>query len=197
MASQPVGERIYLNLDNKLLIIKDTVVLKILEEGYKLAEGKTRTEKVKIASFGEIVEKLLEKNIIEEVKNPQSPGYYSRLFLVPKMEQNKWRCILVLHHLNNNFILEERFKMETGWMDTNREELCKGEYGTSLDFTNAYFHIPIHKSYRNFMRFCIMGNVLQFRVLLLAITNAHQIITKIIKAFLQKRVIKVSQYLDD
>ena len=59
----------------------------------------------------EALHQLLNKNAVELVQNPQSLGFYNRLFLVPK-PNNRWRPILDLSKLNN-FLKTQTFKMET------------------------------------------------------------------------------------
>ena len=48
----------------------------------------------------EALHQLLDKNAVELVQNPQSLGFYNRLFLVTK-PNNWWRPILDLSKLNN------------------------------------------------------------------------------------------------
>ena len=80
-------------------------------------------------------------------------GFYNRLFLVPK-PNNRWRSILHLSTLNT-FLDVESFKMETP--ETIRTSLQAGEWVTSIDFKDAYFHIPIHSQSRKYMRFHLQG----------------------------------------
>ena len=55
----------------------------------------------------------------------------------------------------NTFLNRESFKMETP--ETIRISLQSGEWVTSIDFKDAYFHIPIHSQSRKYMRFHIQG----------------------------------------
>ena len=68
--------------------------------------------------------------------NSKIPG----VFLIPK-PNNRWRLILDLRTLNT-FLNTETFKMETP--ETIRTSQQAGEWVTSIDFKDAYFHIPIH-----------------------------------------------------
>ena len=88
----------------------------------------------------EALQQLIDKNAVELVHNQTSLGFFNRLFLVPK--PNKWRPILDLSKLNL-FLKTEKFKMETP--ETIRTSLQKGEWVTSVDFKDAYFHIPIQE----------------------------------------------------
>ena len=93
-------------------------------------------------------EQLLERGVAvsdyqtggREVVVRSSLAFYNRLFIVLK-PNNKWRPILDLSKLNL-FLKSETFKMETP--ETIRLSLQQGEWVTSLDFSDAYFHIPIN-----------------------------------------------------
>ena len=100
----------------------------------------------------EALSQLINKNAVEPVDNPNSLGFYNRLFLVPK-PNNRWRPILDLSTLNT-FLNTGSF-METP--ETIRTSLQVGEWVTSIDFKDAYFHIPIHSQSRKYMRFHLQG----------------------------------------
>ena len=87
----------------------------------------------------------MSKNAVELVKNKKSLGFFNRLFLVSK-PNNKWRPILDLSKLNL-FLKAEKFKMETP--ETIRTSLQQGEWVTSIDLKDAYFHIPIQEQSRS------------------------------------------------
>ena len=61
--------------------------------------------------------------------------------------QHKWIPILDLSQLNL-YLSPGTFKMETP--ETIRLSLQRGKWVTSLDFSNAYFHIPINQRSRGF-----------------------------------------------
>ena len=67
--------------------------------------------------------------------------FCNRLCLVPKLN-NKWRPSLDLSTLNL-CLKTETFKMESP--ETIRFFLQQEEWVTPLDFSDAYFHIPINK----------------------------------------------------
>ena len=56
----------------------------------------------------------------------------------------------------NTFLNTESFKMETP--ETIRTSLQTGEWVTSIDFEDAYFHIPIHNQPRKYMLFHLQGS---------------------------------------
>ena len=81
-----------------------------------------------------------------------------------------------------------------------RLSLQPGECVTSLDFTNAYFHIPIGPNSRKFLRFHIQNQTFQFRALPLGLSTAPMeftILVKEVKLMAQGRNIRMHQYLDD
>ena len=95
-------------------------------------------------SLKEAIQTLLHKKTVEMVRVRASLAFFNRLFIVPKPNQ-KWRPILDLSALNK-FLSVKTFKMEIP--ETIRISLQQGEWVTSLDFRDAYFHIPIHPGSR-------------------------------------------------
>ena len=84
------------------------------------------------------------------------------------------------------------FKMETP--ETIRISLLQGEWVTSLDFSEAYFHIPIHP------RVSFQNQTYQFRALPFGLSTApieFICVVKEVKLMAQARVIRIHQYLDD
>ena len=113
---------------------------------------------------------------MELVQNQQSLGFFNRRFLVPK-PNNKWP-ILDLSKLNL-FLKVEKFKMETP--ETIRTSLQQGEWVTSIDFKDAYFHIPIQKQSRKYLRFHVEGRTCQFKALPFGLSTAPMGFTVVAK----------------
>ena len=169
----PVGARLQ-NFWKKWLDLRaGPRVAQILKEGYtlpfRIRPYLSRISTV-ISCYGnphrnlkllEALHQLMDKNAIELVHKQVSLGFFNRLFLVPK-PNNKWRPILDLSNLNS-FLKTEKFKMETP--ETIRTSLQKGEWVTSIDFKDAYFHIPIQEQSRKYLRFHIQGQTYQFKAL--------------------------------
>ena len=144
----------------------------------------------------EALYQLLTKNAVEPIATPKSLGFYNRLFLVPK-SNNWWRPILDLSTLNN-FLNTKSFKMETP--GTIRTSLQTGEWVTSIDFKDAYFHIIIHSQSRKYMRFHVQGWSYQFKALPCGLSTAPMeftVIAKEVKLMALQRGIRIHQYLDD
>ena len=92
----------------------------------------------------------------------------------------------------------ESFKMETP--ETIRTSLHSREWVTSIDFKDAYFHIPIHSQSRKYMRFHLQGRSYQFKALPFGLSTASMeftVVAKEIKLMALQKGIRTHQYLDD
>ena len=137
---------------------------------------------------------LLWKAAVEPA--PQSPGFYSRLFLVKKAS-GSWRPIIDLSTLNL-FITSSRFHMETPRSVLN--SIRPGDWMISLDLQDAYLKVPVHHDSRRFLRFVLDGKPFQFRVLCFGLTTAPQVFTRImapVSAILHRHGVRMLRYLDD
>ena len=144
----------------------------------------------------EALHQLIEENAVELVQNQKSLGFFNQLFLVPK-PNNKWRPILDLSKLNL-FLKAEKFKMETP--ETIRTSLQQGEWVTSIDFKDAYFHIPIQEQSRKYLRFHFQGQTYQFKAVPFGLSAApfeFTVIAKEVKLMATHKGIRIHQYLDD
>ena len=159
----PVGARLHQFWEKWEALGSSPKVVTMLREGYSLPfrfrPNLTRSPTVisnyvnphRQSQLLEALYQLTNKNAVEPVANQNSLGFYNRLFLVPN---NRWRPILDLSTLNT-FLNTESFKMETP--ETIRTSLQLGKWVASIDFKDAYFHIPIHSQSRKYMRFHIQG----------------------------------------
>ena len=166
--------QIWLNLGAGLKVVQ------ILNEGYTLP-FRTRPKLTRCPTVVscyvnphrnsyllEALHQLIDKNAVELVQNQTSLGFFNRLFLVPK-PNNRWRPILDLSKLNL-FLKVEKFKMETP--ETIRTSLQQGEWVTSIDFKDAYFHIPIQEQSKKYLRFHVQGQTYQFKALPFGLSTA-------------------------
>ena len=183
-------------------------VVQILKQGYTLPfQNRPKLSRVPtvVSSYAnlhrnsyllEALQQLIGKNAVERVHNQTSLGFFNRLFLVPK-PNNKWRPILDLSKLNL-FLKPEKFRMETP--ETIRTSLQQGEWVTSVDFRDAYFHIPIQEQSRKYLRFHVQGQTYQFKALPFGLSTApleFTVIAKEVKLMAGHRGIRIHQYLDD
>lgn len=140
---------------------------------------------------------LLEKGAIECVKSSdQSRGFYSTYFLVPKKDGG-FRPILDLRRLNQ-FIKVLRFHM-LRTADV-LQVVSEKDWFTSIDLKDAYFHVPVARHHRQFLRFAFEGQAYQFRVLPFGLSLAPRIFTRCVAAALsplQSRGMRILPYLDD
>ena len=142
------------------------------------------------------ITEMINKLALEEVKPPYGKGFYSRVFVVPK-PNGKWRPIIDLKRLNQ-YIKIPRFKMES--IQTVWTQLLPGNFAFSIDLTDAYFHVPVHPSYRKYLRIFYRGKVFQFRALPFGLSTAPYLFTKImseVKAIVHLQGIQLFLYLDD
>ena len=137
---------------------------------------------------------LLHKGAIKQA--PQTPGFYSRLFVAQK-DSGSWRPIIDLSTLNT-FIVSQRFHMETP--QSVLRSIRQGDWMISMDLQDAYLQVPIHPESRRYLHFT-MGEVpYQFRVLCFGLTTAPQVFTRLmapISAILHRYGIRILRYLDD
>ena len=114
------------------------------------------------------MKKLLDSHAIKEVTDPLCPGFYSRLFLVPKPD-GTFRPIIDLKKLNL-FLDIPLFKMET--LFSIIAALQPQEWITKIDLKDAYHYIPVHVNISKYFRFVITGKTYQFRVLPFGLSTA-------------------------
>ena len=150
----------------------------------------------KRTEFHQAVQKLLDKGAVEPVLDHQSPGFYSRLFLVPKKDGG-WRPVIDLSQLNR-FLKIPHFHMETtsGIMKALRPR----EWAVTLDLKDAYLHVPMSRASRKYLRFAFADKVYQFRALPFGLATAPLVFTKVaqaVVAHVHKRGIRMHAYLDD
>ena len=140
------------------------------------------------------LQNLLRKGAVESA--PQSPGFYSRLFLVKKAS-GSWHPIIDLSTLNG-FITSSRFHMETPRSVLNSTR--PGDWMISLDLQDAYLQVPVHHDSRRYLRFVVDEKPFQFSVLCFGLTTAPQVFTRImapVSAILHRHGVRMLRYLDD
>ena len=87
---------------------------------------------------------------------PSSRGYYSRLFVTPKVTGG-WRPVIDLSRLNRS-VLVSHFHMET--VQSVLHSLRPGDWMVSLDLQDAYLQVPVHPSSQHYLRFCVGDSIL-------------------------------------
>jgi len=208
-APPTVGGRLQKFVGNWRMITTDQWVLGTLERGLKwtfsqrprLSYGKhwlaAPRARAQLEPITQKVQDLLNQNAIEEVTDPESPGYYSRFFVVPKKAKGEWRPILDLSTLNTH-IQCPTFKMDTA--EKVRQASTRGQWATSLDLVDAYLHMPIAPTFRKYLRFVVGDKVYQYRVLPAGLNLAPWAWSRLIAAvreYAHRNNLRLFQYIDD
>ena len=188
-------------------ITNDPYVLSIVAKGYRLRftsppllrqtpwEIRSPQDPQEILGMWEQISLMLQKNAITEVP-PNSPGFYSNVFLVRKATGG-WRPVIDLKSLKSH-IHVPHFRMFT--TNSVLSSVQKGDYAFKIDLQDAYFHVPIHPSSRKYLRFAFENKVYQFRVLPFGLNTAPQVFTRLghtVSGYLHRQGISVIPYLDD
>ena len=82
----------------------------------------------------------------------------------------------------------------------HQDPLQQGEWVTSIDFKDTYFHIPIQEQSRKCLRFHIQGRAYQFKALPFSLSSApleFTVIPKEVKLMAIYRDLRIHQYLYD
>ncbi len=141
------------------------------------------------------VQEMLEKGALERIQD-DTAGFYSRMFVVPK-KNGKWRPIIDLSPLNKMIDIK-KFRMETP--ASVLQAVFRGQWMTSIDLTDAYFHIPIKQTSRKYLRFRFQGVTYQFTCLCFGISTAPLVFTQVMKPIANRahrEGIRLHQYIDD
>ena len=209
LPSVPVGGRLTQFLHHWEKFTTDVWVLSVIRGGLDLVFQERpplsdspipmsqTSDKEKFRLLSEEVQSLLLKRVTEEIPPTQStPGFYSRLFLVPK-KTGGMRPVIDLSILNS-YLSVPHFKMETN--RSIRACILPGMLTTKLDLSDAYFHVPISLASRKFLRFVWNNNVYQFLAVPFGLAVAPQVFTRVFQtviAHLHTLSIQAHSYLDD
>ena len=183
-------------------ITDDNWVLSLIRKGYRipfkerpiLSPDLTFFQQPLSLQLEEEVPSLLSKGAVEKII-PECPGYYSRIFLVPK-KNGKLRLIIDLSVLNH-FVYTETFKMETQRKVRNAST---ERLGVFIGSDGRLLHIPIHHRSRKYLRFTLRGRVYQFKALPFSLSTSPFVFTRpmiVIATFLRRRAVTLHPYLDD
>ena len=182
----PVGGRLSNFVEGWKRITNDPYILSIVAKGYRLRftsppllrqipwEIRSPQDPKEVLGMREQITLMLQKNAITEVP-PDSPGFYSNVFLVRKASGG-WHPVIDLKNLNAH-IHAPHFRMFTTSSVLSSVE--KGDYAFKIDLQDAYFHVPIHPSSRKYLRFALENRVYQFRVLPFGLNTAPQVFTRL------------------
>ena len=139
---------------------------------------------------------MLQKIEITEIP-PDTPGFYSNIFLVCKASEG-WRPVIDLKQLNAH-IYTPHFNIHTISSVLNTVER---DCTFKIDLQDVYFHILIHPDSRKYPCFTFENKVCQFRVLPFGLNTAPQVhvfihLGQTVAASLHRQGISVISFLDD
>lgn len=182
-------------------------VLSVLRRGYRIPLSAIPPLSPRTLSFtsylrdtnrdmalSEEIAALLRKEAVEEA--PLSPGYYSRVFVVPKASGG-FRPVIDLSHLNQ-YVKQSKFRMETP--RSVLAVISHNDWMVTIDLKDAYLQIPVHPASQRYLRFAWERRALQFRALCFGLSTAPQMFTRMmapVASELHKLGIRTHQYLDD
>ena len=122
----------------------------------------------------EYVTNMLASKAIERTDRPVCG---SIVFSVPRENSSKLRFILDVKRLIRN-IHCPKFKMTT--LTLVRQCLPPGAWFASIDLSEAYYHVPVHRSFRRYLAFRIGDQTYRFRAMPFGLCVAPRIFTKLI-----------------
>ena len=144
----------------------------------------------------ELVQKLLDKDVIEEV--PAGTLALHNLIFLRRKPNSSWRGITDTSPLNE-FLKVKKFTMETS--QVIRRALSEGLWATSVDFSDAYYHIPVHDDHKQFLAFQVGNTRYWFKATPFGLSPLPQVFTEIfsvLKVHARKTLkAMVFQYIDD
>ena len=123
------------------------------------------------------IDTLLAKGAIS-VSQHEEGEFISNIFVVEKKESGKFRVILNVKGLNE-FVEKHHIKMDT--LLSALALIEQGDWMTSIDFTDAYYSIPIDKEFRKFLKFEFEGVLYHYNVLPFGLSSAPRLFTKVLK----------------
>ena len=150
----------------------------------------------KHAAILDLLQQLLDKHVIEQVPSHVA-CLHNIVFLRPK-PNGTWRLILDVSALNR-FLRVKSFKMDSA--QVVRDALLPDTWATSVNWSDAYHHVPMHPNYVDFLAFQYAGTRYRYRCCPFGLSPLPQVFTEIclpLKAHVRDTWhVHVFQYLDD
>ena len=124
------------------------------------------------------------------------PRVFQPAIFSPKTQQQ----VETYPRLKQSQPLPQGGEIQNGDTGNYQDILQQGEWVTSIDFKDAYFHIPIQEQSRKYLRFNVKGQTYQFKALPFGLSTApleFTVIAKEVKLMAIHKGIRIHQYLDD
>ena len=123
--------------------------------------------------------------------------FFNIVFLRPK-PNGSWRLILDVSRLNE-FLVVNKFSMDT--TQVIRRSMPENSWATSVDFSDAFHHLPIHRNFRHFLAFQVGRRRFQYCACPFGLSPIPQVFTELclpVKVFARQAwQCTVFQYIDD
>lgn len=128
-------------------------------QGYRIpfTVAPTLTSPDKAAKYAAPEEDALHKKWNQLVQNGQaevildnSPGFYSKSFIIPKKAPGEWRLISDLRQLNT-YVLH--YKKKAPGLSCILPMIRRNDLLSVFDVKDGYFNVPIHPEHRCYFRF--------------------------------------------
>ena len=139
--------------------------------------------------------KLLQKGVLI-LADPQTPGFYSHIFTIPK-KNGEQRLIINLKGLNQ-CVPHVHFKMEN--IQQLQDMLLPKDWMVKIDLKEAYYSVPIHPQSQDLLRLWWDGKPFKFTRLPFGLSSAPRTFTKLLKpvvAFLREQGVRLIIYIND
>lgn len=149
----------------------------------------------KAMALNEKVQELLQKQVIE-IMPENEMGHFNLVFLRAK-KSGGWRLILDVSPLNQH-LRYEYFSMDT-WQ-VIRKAAKRGMWATSVDFSDAYHHIPIRRAHVKYLCFQVNGIRYWYLALPFGLAPAPKKFTDVlitVKLWARLQKMLIFQYIDD
>jgi hypothetical protein len=142
------------------------------------------------------IERMVSKHVVRLAQDVPDQ-YVSNVFVRTNPDTKKHRMILNLKNLNH-FVKYQHFKMET--LSQISQVIQTGDFLVKIDLKDAFWSIPIHKSFQKLMRFRWEGSLYEFTTLAFGLGPAPWAFTKVMKvpvSLMRRLGIRLMIYLDD
>lgn len=140
-----------------------------------------------------LIDEMIEMKVIEEVTDHSKIEWVSSMLAVVK-PNGKLRLVVDLRG-PNKAVIREACTMPT--LESVISELPECKFFSTIDLTNAFYHVKIHKDSRYITTFWTGSKYYRFRRLPFGLTNAPGIFQQALRDLVLKGCKGVLNYLDD